>query len=110
MLDEAVSFEAQNYSVRRPVSISSWPTLDPLTHPTEIYTDEDKASFDIDKINRKKFRGRPIRHLSCLFILSQFYQSAALISVIQRCRRPEQLPGLYYRSEKSLFRYSTDNR
>jgi len=53
MLDEAVNFEKQNYSVRRPVSISSWPTLDPLNHPTEIYTDEDKASFDILKITGK---------------------------------------------------------
>jgi hypothetical protein len=50
MLDEAVSFEDRNYSVKRPVSISSWPTLDPLDHPTEIHTDEDKASFDICKI------------------------------------------------------------
>ena len=33
MLDETVSFEAQTYSVRRPVSIASWPTLDPLHHP-----------------------------------------------------------------------------
>ncbi len=50
MLDETVTYEAQNYEIRRPVSISSWPTLDPLTHPTEIYTDEDKASFDITRI------------------------------------------------------------
>ncbi|MCJ7449267.1 MAG: hypothetical protein MUO72_16450 [Bacteroidales bacterium] len=53
MLDETVAFEAQNYSVRRPVSISSWPTLDPLDHPTEIHTDEDKVSFDILKISGK---------------------------------------------------------
>ncbi len=42
-----------NYSVSRPVSISSWPTLDPLAHPTEIYTDEDKADYDITKITLK---------------------------------------------------------
>lgn len=51
MLDRAVTFEATGYSVRRPVSFSSWPTLDPLNHPTEIYTDEDIASFDITKIS-----------------------------------------------------------
>lgn len=50
MLDEVVSYEAGNYEIRRPVSASSWPTLDPLHHPTEIYTDEDIASFDIYKI------------------------------------------------------------
>ena len=51
MLDKTVTYEAVKYSVRRPVSFSSWPTLDPLTHPTEIYTDEDVASFDISKIS-----------------------------------------------------------
>ncbi len=56
MLDETVSFEAQAYSVRRPVSISSWPTLDPLNHPTEIFSDEDKASFDINKIEGKNLQ------------------------------------------------------
>jgi len=50
VLDEAVSFESQNYSVRRPVSLSSWPTLDPLTHPTEIHSDEDNATIDISKL------------------------------------------------------------
>src|SRR5512133_3353385 len=51
MLDKTVTYEASKYGVRRPVSFSSWPTLDPLVHPTEIYTDEDKASFDITKIS-----------------------------------------------------------
>lgn len=51
MLDETVTYESQKYNIRRPVSISSWPTLDPLSHPTEIYTDEDVASFDITKIS-----------------------------------------------------------
>jgi len=51
MLDETVTYEGQKYNIRRPVSISSWPTLDPLTHPTEIHTDEDVASYDITKIS-----------------------------------------------------------
>lgn len=52
-LDEAVKYENIKYSVMRPVSISSWPTLDPLSHPTEIFTDEDRASVDLDKISGK---------------------------------------------------------
>jgi len=52
MLDITASYEYQTYSSIRPVSMSSWPTLDPLTHPTEIYTDEDAESIDIEKINR----------------------------------------------------------
>ncbi|MFZ2287956.1 MAG: FlgD immunoglobulin-like domain containing protein [Bacteroidales bacterium] len=50
MLDRVGVIEESEYSVSRPVSFSSWPTLDPLDHPTEIYTDEDVASFDITKI------------------------------------------------------------
>ncbi len=56
MLDETVTYEYQKYSVNRPVSISSWPTLDPLHHPTEIHTDEDKATYDITKISRQNLR------------------------------------------------------
>ena len=51
MLDKTVIYEASKYGVRRPVSFSSWPTLDPLDHPTEVNTDEDVASFDISKIS-----------------------------------------------------------
>jgi hypothetical protein len=51
MLDRVIVFEESEYSVSRPVSFSSWPTLDPLVHPTEIHTDEDVASFDITKIS-----------------------------------------------------------
>ncbi len=51
MLDRVVVVEESEYSVSRPVSFSSWPTLDPLDHPTEIYTNEDVASFDITKIS-----------------------------------------------------------
>jgi hypothetical protein len=51
MLDETVSYENSQYNVFRPVSISSWPTLDPLTHPTETYTDEDRESIDVAKIS-----------------------------------------------------------
>lgn len=53
MLNETVKYEAEKYSVYRPVSISSWPTLDPLNHPTEIFTDEDKATYDITTITMK---------------------------------------------------------
>ncbi len=34
--------------------MSSWPTLDPLIHPTEFYSDEDTESIDITKINREE--------------------------------------------------------
>jgi len=53
MLDFTINYEVLNYSVTRPASFSSWPTLDPLNHPTEIYTDEDKAAYDLAKIALK---------------------------------------------------------
>lgn len=46
-LDLLIMHERTNYQTERPVSFSSWPTLDPLAHPTEIHTDEDIAHFDI---------------------------------------------------------------
>lgn len=50
MLDETASYEWEKYSTRRTLSFSSWPTLDPLVHPTEIHTDEDVCSIDITKM------------------------------------------------------------
>ena len=50
ILDETIKYEWENWGVKRTVSMSSWPTLDPLVHPTEIYTDEDKVSIDITRI------------------------------------------------------------
>jgi len=49
-LDHLVSYENAGYNTQRPVSLSSWPTLDPLTHPEEQNTDEDTASVDLSKI------------------------------------------------------------
>lgn len=51
MIDKTAAYEEARYSIMRPVSFSSWPTLDPLEHPTEIHTDEDVASFDLAKIS-----------------------------------------------------------
>jgi hypothetical protein len=50
MADEAVNYEATNYLARRPVAISSWPTLDPLTHSGEIDPREDSATLNVMKI------------------------------------------------------------
>ena len=74
MLDLTINYEELNYSVTRPVSISSWPTLDPLNHPTEIYTDEDKAAYDLAKIITEKSGTGYLCILSCLPVLSEFYQ------------------------------------
>lgn len=50
-VDKVMHFEATKYNAERPVSFSSWPTLDPLTHPTEKYTDEDDQEFDLNNID-----------------------------------------------------------
>ncbi|MGQ1947035.1 Ig-like domain-containing protein [Geofilum sp. OHC36d9] len=49
-LDHLVSYESQTYETQRPVSLSSWPTLDPIIHGEEINRDEDTASIDLSKI------------------------------------------------------------
>jgi hypothetical protein len=50
-LEYLVNYERSNYDTERPVSISSWPTLDPLTHPTETSTDEDTQSLDLANLD-----------------------------------------------------------
>jgi len=49
-LDDLITYERNNYQTERPVSLSSWPTLDPLNHPTEE-SFEDSESIDLANIN-----------------------------------------------------------
>ena len=51
-LELLVGYERRQYGSQRPVSVSTWPTLDPLDHKTEgsLVSTEDIASFDISKI------------------------------------------------------------
>lgn len=48
-LDSLLIYEQNNYQTQRPVSFSSWPTLDPLVHPSEKsnHTEEDTAQIDL---------------------------------------------------------------
>ncbi|MFP4622479.1 MAG: Ig-like domain-containing protein [Bacteroidales bacterium] len=48
-LDKLVQYEKSTYETERPVSFSSWPTLDPLDHQ-ETFPDEDTASIDLANI------------------------------------------------------------
>ncbi len=50
-LDHLVSHEYDNYNTQRPVSISSWPTLDPLHHPTELDRHEDTTFIDLSYVD-----------------------------------------------------------
>jgi hypothetical protein len=48
-LDHLVRYERDTYGKQRPVSFSSWPTLDPLAHNTAdiTYDNEDSESLDL---------------------------------------------------------------
>lgn len=50
-LDHLVEYENIQYQTQRPVSFSSWPTLDPLTHSEEMNPEEDSEQLDLTKIN-----------------------------------------------------------
>lgn len=53
-LDKLLTYERSNYHVDRPVSVSSWPTLDPIQHPTETQPPdgfEDWMSIDLKGIS-----------------------------------------------------------
>jgi hypothetical protein len=54
MMDELLDYEMANYQTQRPISFSSWPTLDPMQHPTEVNTDEDKAQIDLSQLETSK--------------------------------------------------------
>ena len=43
LCDTAVAHETEYYGVQRPVAFTSWPTLDPLDHPTETTREEEWA-------------------------------------------------------------------
>lgn len=51
-IDHLVDYERSQYKVDRPISMSSWPTLDPLFHETEspINTSEDVVGVDLGQI------------------------------------------------------------
>ncbi len=53
-IDLLVSWEADKYKTQRPVSFSSWPTLDPLHHPGEVNLYEDVVTIDLAKMDRSK--------------------------------------------------------
>ncbi|RYD55542.1 MAG: T9SS type A sorting domain-containing protein [Sphingobacteriales bacterium] len=50
-MDYLLSYEHDKYETQRPVSFSSWPTLDPLYHPSEKNRYEDSASLDISELD-----------------------------------------------------------
>jgi hypothetical protein len=41
--DHLLSYEVERYNAIRPIAYTNWPTLDPLTHPTEATTAEESA-------------------------------------------------------------------
>jgi len=53
MIDYLAKYEKEQYNNERPISFSSWPTLDPLKHPSEV-TQEDVAELDLYKIQKNK--------------------------------------------------------
>jgi hypothetical protein len=52
-LDGLMVYEYENYQSRRPTGFSTWPTLDPLFHPTEqqiIDSSEDQEQIDLANV------------------------------------------------------------
>jgi len=41
--DYMLSYEVERWNALRPIAYTNWPTLDPLHHPTEAGTDEERA-------------------------------------------------------------------
>ena len=41
--DHMIAYEMERYNAQRPIAYTSWPTLDPLRHPTESTAPEEAA-------------------------------------------------------------------
>lgn len=54
MMDLLLNHEQTNYTTQRPISFSSWPSLDPLSHPQEPNRYEDTAHIDISKVDHSR--------------------------------------------------------
>lgn len=50
-MDYLLKYEMDNYGTQRPISASSWPTLDPLDHPFEEEFYEVSASIDFNNVD-----------------------------------------------------------
>jgi len=49
-IDHLLQYEKEKYDTERPISISSWPTLDPIAHLEEPNRTEDTVSVDLSKV------------------------------------------------------------
>lgn len=58
-VDYLTEYERDHYQVDRPISVSSWPTLDPLFHETEnpLESQEDVVGIDMAQIEMKDMPG-----------------------------------------------------
>ncbi len=58
-VDYITDYERSNYQVDRPISVSSWPTLDPMTHSTEnpVDSSEDIVSVDLAQLEMTDLPG-----------------------------------------------------
>jgi len=54
-IDYTATYEYENYGYQRPISLSSWPTLDPLEHDSETGYEDSEALYlgDIDMTKSK---------------------------------------------------------
>ncbi len=59
-MDYVLQYEMDTYGNSRPISFSSWPTLDPIDHPYIFgvsYPEEDTAQIDLAQIDHSKAPG-----------------------------------------------------
>lgn len=50
-MDFLLQYEMNNFGTQRPISCSSWPTLDPIRHPSEVNSLEDSAQIDLSRVD-----------------------------------------------------------
>lgn len=53
-MDFLLQYEMSEFGTQRPISCSSWPTLDPIAHPFEVNRGEDTAKIDLSRVDVSK--------------------------------------------------------
>ena len=126
--DYLLKYEVDTYNAIRPVAYTNWPTLDPLTHPTESTGKEEKLlrkwalpetprEFDNDAIGLDAVKMRVtaanpagvVRVIPCLSVLPRLPGARPGLCQSALARRGQQLLRLSPRAGRAPRRHAGDD-
>jgi Tfp pilus assembly protein PilF len=124
--DYMVSFEMERYNAQRPIAYTNWPTLDPLTHPTETSMPEEIAllrargeqlvekskEYDNDAVGLDGLKMRATAAFSAGVFASYhvypYYPEFLLVDPVYSKARSPEGPSNYYGYLRELIAHHGD--